>query len=80
MKSVQLFLSTILLQYRQSHHILSEYVTVVDIGDPNQQKVEFIDKDRGEPNSGEASTLNLWGIQAITRGLAYHRVTVNFNR
>ena len=50
MKSVQLSLSTILLQYRQSHHILLGYVTAFDIGDPNQQKGEFIE---GGPNGGE---------------------------
>ena len=52
MKSVQLSLSTILLQYRQSHHILLGYVTTFDIGDPNQQKGEFIE-DKGGPNGGE---------------------------
>jgi hypothetical protein len=53
MKSMKLSLSTILLQYRQSHHILLEYVTAVDIRDPNQQKVEFIDEVKGGPDSGE---------------------------
>lgn len=42
-----------LLQYRQSHHILLEYITAVDIRDPNQQKVEFIDEVKGGPDSGE---------------------------
>jgi hypothetical protein len=60
MKSVQLSLSTILLQYRQCHHILLEYVTAVDIGDPNQQKVEFIDEDKeGAQLRGEVQRLRL---------------------
>ena len=53
MKYVQLSLSRILLQYGHSHHILLEYVTAVDIGDLNQQKVEFIDEYKGGPTIGE---------------------------
>jgi len=45
---------------------LLEYVTAVDIRDPNQQKVEFIDEVKGGPIAGrrtKASTLNLWLTQ-----------------
>jgi hypothetical protein len=62
MKSVQLSLTTFLLQYRQSHHILLGYVTAFDIGDHSQQNGELIE-DKGGPMSGrrtKASTLNLW--------------------